>query len=282
MISLIICSRQPDIPQSLKDNIAETIGVEYELVIIDNSENRYSIFQAYNEGVRRARYPYLCFMHDDILYHTQDWGEKVIEHFQDEKVGLIGVVGGHYLPDCPTYWHTTRCISGRLLDSKGKLWDWDRFSKEVKSIDVVSVDGVWFCIAKKMFDKIGFDEITFDSFHAYDIDICLQVWKFNHACKVIKDILISHKSWGNYPNAYYNAMQKCYDKWKSFLPFIKGIELDEADIEDRKYFANKEFEYLGEYWRLNTELSSCHSSHAYRLGKFILKPFSLLKRILKQ
>ena len=98
MISLIICSRQPDIPQSLKENIAETIGVEYELVVIDNSKNQYSIFQAYNEGVRRAKLSYLCFMHDDILYHSPDWGKKVVEHFEDKRVGAIGVVGSHYMP----------------------------------------------------------------------------------------------------------------------------------------------------------------------------------------
>ena len=115
MISLIICSRQPDIPQELKDNIALTIGVEYELVVIDNSKNQYSIFLAYNEGVRRSQYPYLCFMHEDILYHTQEWGKNVVEHFKDEKVGLIGVVGTHFLPDTPCGWYHSMIVSGGCI-----------------------------------------------------------------------------------------------------------------------------------------------------------------------
>ena len=84
MISLIVCSRSIDISDELKQNIQSTIGAEYELVAIDNSQNEYSIFSAYNEGVRRSKYPYLCFMHDDIIYHTQGWGLKVIEHFVHE------------------------------------------------------------------------------------------------------------------------------------------------------------------------------------------------------
>ena len=66
MISLIICSRTADISDELKQNIATTIGCEYELCVIDNSRNEYSIFTAYNEGVRRAKGDILCFMHDDI------------------------------------------------------------------------------------------------------------------------------------------------------------------------------------------------------------------------
>ena len=76
MLSLIICSRTPKISNKLEKNIAETIGCEYELVVIDNSQNKYSIFSAYNEGVKRARGSVLCFMHDDIIYKTANWGGK--------------------------------------------------------------------------------------------------------------------------------------------------------------------------------------------------------------
>jgi hypothetical protein len=32
-----------------------TIGCEYELIIIDNSENKYSIYEAYNLGIERYK-----------------------------------------------------------------------------------------------------------------------------------------------------------------------------------------------------------------------------------
>ena len=47
MLSLIICSRTPKISNALEKNIAETIGCEYELVVIDNSQNKYSIFSSF-------------------------------------------------------------------------------------------------------------------------------------------------------------------------------------------------------------------------------------------
>lgn len=75
MISIIICSRNKNIDSELEQNILDTIGnIVYEVINIDNSTNNYSIFQAYNKGTQIAKYPYLCFMHEDILFHTADWG----------------------------------------------------------------------------------------------------------------------------------------------------------------------------------------------------------------
>ena len=54
MISCVICSRQPDISAELKENIASTIGCEYELIVIDNSKNEHSIYSAYNQGVVKS------------------------------------------------------------------------------------------------------------------------------------------------------------------------------------------------------------------------------------
>lgn len=99
MISIIICSRKADISRELKDNIAATIGCEYELCVIDNSRNDYNIFTAYNEGVRRAKGDILCFMHEDILFHSEKWGTIVEEFFLEHaEAGLLGVIGGSLSP----------------------------------------------------------------------------------------------------------------------------------------------------------------------------------------
>ena len=55
MVSIVICNRGNRISPVLEKNISETIGIEYEVVCIDNSKNQYNIFQAYNIGVAKAR-----------------------------------------------------------------------------------------------------------------------------------------------------------------------------------------------------------------------------------
>lgn len=75
MISIIICSKYSKINCELEQNIENTIGnMPFEIITINNSQNSYSIYQAYNKGIKEAKYPYLCFMHEDILFHTVNWG----------------------------------------------------------------------------------------------------------------------------------------------------------------------------------------------------------------
>lgn len=286
MISLVICSRQQDIPQSLKDNIAETIGVEYELVLVDNSKNLYSIFQAYNQGVQRAIFPYVCFMHEDILFHTVDWGVKVIEHFKDKTIGLIGVVGGHYMPKCPASWWSTECHSGQILqgqfnDDKYTIekFEWRRYKPEnSERVEVAVVDGLWFCVLKDLFLDIKFDEQVFSGFHCYDTDICCQISNTGYSVNVVFDILIEHKSYGNQDLSFYNERTKCFNKWAENLPLVKGTSLTDVDVTDRLQFVLELNKELHRRLKTEQELQNARKSKAYRLGSILLKPFKLLFR----
>jgi hypothetical protein len=93
MISLVICSAHKKISEALVNNITESIGVQHEIVYIDNHDNRHSIFSAYNEGVARCKYPYICFIHEDVFFHSHNWGGKLINHLQTPNVGICGLAG---------------------------------------------------------------------------------------------------------------------------------------------------------------------------------------------
>ena len=242
MISIIICSRQSNILQALQDNINDTIGLDYELVVIDNSSNQYTIFQAYNEGVKRSKYPYLCFMHDDILYHTQGWGINVINHFQsDHKIGLIGIVGTHYLPDNPSYWCYSGVLSGHLIQGmiENGVYKTENVSHmnyvgNNDSIGAVAVDGLWFCMPKFMFSFLSFDEKTFKGFHCYDMDICLQTIKHNYNVEIVMDILIEHSSYGSETANLNKSLKVCFKKWKKLLPLVVGVQMTESEKDEIK------------------------------------------------
>lgn len=86
---------------ALKDNVDSTIGTEviYEIIAIDNSDNKYSIFEAYNIGIKRSKGDFLCFAHENIKFHTNNWGINLLNHFNhDNSLGMIGVAGGSMLP----------------------------------------------------------------------------------------------------------------------------------------------------------------------------------------
>lgn len=226
MLSIIICHRNIELLNTIKKNIQLTVGISYELIIIDNSQGEYSIFSAYNEGVIKAKNNIVCFVHEDILFHTDGWGEKVINHFSNLEVGMIGVSGGMAQSLIPSPWWTNnyfarsaRNILMKDLEKKDeKLYSYysNPFNDKNRA-EAIIIDGMWFCIRKSLFEKISFDGETFKGYHLYDADISMQVLQYSKNY-VALDILVEHRWAGIISKDYYTDLLKFTDKWKKQLP----------------------------------------------------------------
>lgn len=284
MISIIVCSRNSTIPISLKKNIEETIGANYELIVVDNSQKKYSIFSAYNEGVKHAKGDLLCFMHEDIIYRNNNWGKSLESYFmQYNKVGMVGVAGTHYLPAMPAAWWDTEIRSGQLLQGSVINGEYKVIGKdewlEYKHIPtlVVSVDGLWMCFRRRLFDLIRWDDISFIGFHGYDTDISLQVWNSGYEVHIFWDVLIEHMSAGNAQLDFYKSLDVLYNKWCNLLPMIKGTEISEGEQTARLRIAELRHElFYSEY-----KLRNLCASRQYRWGGYLLKPSTIYYRLIK-
>lgn len=277
MISIIICSRTPKLPQLLEENIKTTAGGDYELVVIDNSTNRYDIFHAYNEGVRRAKGDILCFAHDDILFRSDDWVPTLQRHFDsDAEVGLIGVGGTHFLSSYPIYWSLCPFISEHHLhNDHGQIitcFNEDYFPEGALLSEVVAVDGLCMFIRASLFETIHFDTDTYHGFHAYDMDICMQVIAAGKKVMVCRDAVIEH-AWSERTDTKKPGfkfldvnMQLFVKKWGAMLPIVRGMQLPEHTV----YKLDQIFAYA-------YDSIKARRSRAYRLGKALLSPLNLLK-----
>lgn len=231
MISIIICTANPDKIADIELNIKDTIGIGYELIVINNSKFEYNIFQAYNLGVEKSNFPLLCFMHDDIVYHSKNWGNEVINHFQSPDTGMIGISGTRYLSPVPSIWwaggekysdseNGTLCINciQTSIQHPGK----NKYSKIMPlnspGIQVAVLDGLWFCIPKKMFRLIRFDDNTFSGFHFYDLDISMQIHDSGYKIFCVYNIIVEHISDSNTDMNWLKACMAFYHKWKNHLP----------------------------------------------------------------
>src|SRR5690606_4063229 len=108
MLSIIICSRSKLDFEGIKENIAQKIGIIHEVIQIDNSNNAYSISQAYNAGGSQSKFPFLCFLHEDVVFSTQNWGELLVNILANKSVGLVGVAGAIMKTKAtgPNWWST--------------------------------------------------------------------------------------------------------------------------------------------------------------------------------
>lgn len=253
MISVIVCSREPNLLAQMKKSVGETIGVPYELVAIDNAKGEDSIFEAYNRGIEQSSFDILCFAHEDLIFHTEDWGQKVADNFEDSTIGMLGVNGGERLPVGPAPWWNNRAFNNHFVHNiqhwkRGKPpvhWEIKReITNESESPYVVEqysnprnekisealvLDGFFFCIPKKIFSKIRFDEDTFKGFHMYDSDISMQVG-LTHRVVVVYDVLMEHLSDGTANHLWCTEAEKFSRKWRDRLIQVNTIQ-GEFDVE---------------------------------------------------
>lgn len=279
MISIIICSRTQSITIDLFDNIKKTVGCEHELVVIDNSENKYSIFEAYNLGIEKSLGEYLCFIHDDILFHTEDWG-CILESIynSDEKIGLIGLAGSKVKTKMPSAWFNCDDEESvyNLIQhvSKDNKEDW--FFGFMKSREeLVVIDG-FFMVMKK--ECHVYFNTSLKGFHNYDLNISIEV--FNKGYKIIgtNEIIVEHFSVGNLNRDWVKSTYQIHKLYNKFLPLSLDSNKENKlhEIKNAERFIEK-------------SLSLGIKSEAFRVWcrLFLLNPlskyhFSFLLNVLKQ
>jgi len=225
---------------AVSEKIAETIGVPYELITFSNKNSTLGICEVYNQGIKKAKYPMLCFMHEDIIIHTGGWGNTVLNTFNDDpELGILGVAGSYYKPLSPSGW------LGQGIDTEcSNLIQSYKFKDEAPNLnyknplntpvaEVACIDGLWFCVPKVIAEKYKFDDITFKGFHCYDQDFSLLVGT-EYKVAVTYGVLLTHLSEGRFDKAWLAEVIKLHQKWDNMLPVNKGHLEEKQSLQIEK------------------------------------------------
>lgn len=251
MISIIICSRTQFISAYLSTNIENTIGsIDYELIIIDNSKNRYSIFEAYNIGIKKSKGNFLCFLHDDIYIHTNNWGEIINRIFKEDiKTGLIGIAGSKIKTKMPSAWwdcpedQYVIYLLQHFKEKKKKLLSYG--FQDTTCHEVAVVDGVFMAMRN---DKRLFFSNMITGFHNYDINISFECQNLGYKVIVVNEILIEHFSIGTINDSWYESTYKLYEIYRRNMPVFSvcNLDMNELEFKNGARFVNKMLD-LGKY-----------------------------------
>jgi glycosyltransferase involved in cell wall biosynthesis len=239
MISIIICSRDIAMLGAVSQDVAETIGAPYEIIAIDNSQQQYGICEAYNNGAAQAKYEYLCFMHEDLKFHTNNWGAIVINTLVASDIGVLGVAGGTYQAKAPVGWTGAGPDNIRinvLHTTKYSIAQYDYWNPVSEKVaEVATLDGLWMCCRKAVWQEFPFDSEHFPHFHFYDIDFCTRVHaKYRNL--VTFELVIEHFSGGTYGSDWLHNAVNYYKRWKDHLPFGL-ITINPSEVKKRELAA---------------------------------------------
>lgn len=203
MISLIVCSSSSHFYSIFSKSVAESVGCVYEIIKIDNYDSKYSITQAYDLGASKAKWNILVFLHEDVVFHSKNWGNELIRYFNTLKnPGVLGIAGSSYLPISPSDWWLSdrQYLHSYFLSNKkdGKVGEGvlTSYGQQVPKI-VYALDGMFLAIKKNIYQEFSFNT-SLSGFHGYDTAICYQVSQKYHNY-FVPGILLEHFSKG-YPN----------------------------------------------------------------------------------
>ena len=206
-------------------------GIEV-IEVINNGEKNLS--EVYNEILRNSKHKIVLLCHDDIYFDTNNWGKKLLNHFNNSDYGILGMAGTTEMPETGQWWSNRNKMVGIVNhESGGKKWE-SKYSNGFLNqiLDVCVVDGVFIAINKERI-KENFDE-EIDGFHFYDVVFSTLNYLSGVKIGVVYDIRITHKSIGQTNESWENNRKIYVEKFKDKLPIIHTPKINYSQLKYSK------------------------------------------------
>jgi GT2 family glycosyltransferase len=222
MISIVISSVRPDLLRQVQDSIASTLPVEHALHVWDNRTARLGLAAVYNRMAAQTRGDILLFLHEDVTFTDDSWGQALLDILSDPAIGLVGIAGSRYksraisgwytgIPDLNAY-HITHLTDGRLLTLRHPR-EWP-----APKCPAVTIDGVFMACRRQVWEAIRFDEAGLPGFHFYDIDFSLRAAETTRVVVTDRIGLVHHTLGGDFGDNWMEAALAFHQRHAHRLP----------------------------------------------------------------
>ena len=215
-ISVIVCSISPDKLERLRQNLTERLaGEDWELIPIDDAV---SLCEGYNRGVARSSGELLVLCHDDIRILSPDFAAKLRAYLVEYE--LIGVAGTTHASGPSWGWSgpphmycrvSQSCLTPKFKDTGPVTLLMGTHGPVVPGAHLL--DGVFLAAHRGLVERIGFDEVTFDKFHFYDLDFSYRAYLAGARTAICLDIALFHESAGDYAQDYWHYADRFREKF---------------------------------------------------------------------
>lgn len=229
-VSAIICSIRPDYFAHIKSRLSAAFADhDFEVIGIHDAK---SLCEGYNRGVASARGDVLIFCHDDIELVHDDFAPRLLTHLQ--SFDLIGVAGTSRLVNSDWGQAGPPNTHGHIIHrpKDDPALDRDKMSGYIYLAaglmrpvheNIQAVDGVFIATHRHVWDKLRFDQQTFDGFHLYDIDFSYRAHLAGYRLAIPLDLLLIHFSTGRYDRVWERHNRRFLEKFPA-LSNVPNVE----------------------------------------------------------
>jgi len=218
MISVVFSTRK-DNPSHI-EHIKKTSGIYKGLEVIQYiNDGEFGLTELYNRALKEASNNIIVFCHDDIIFDTKNWGNKLLKVMdKNPEYGIVGIAGSRELPTSAKWWQNPNHMYGQVFHQKdGNRWLSKYSPKKPLFLDnVVVVDGLFFAVNREII-KETFDEDV-KGFHFYDVDFSFRNYIKGVKVGVTSDIDVTHLSIGETNEQWDDNRKDFAEKYKDELP----------------------------------------------------------------
>lgn len=142
------------------NNLEVPDGYSIDILTVVEAE---SMTSGYNEAMRVSNAKYKVYLHQDVMIIEKNFIHKLLTLFEDESIGMIGMVGSPRLPENKVMWYSNRV--GRIFGNNVYSMNDTNFG-DIKGDyqEVEAVDGL---LIATQYD-ISWREDIFDKWDFYD------------------------------------------------------------------------------------------------------------------
>ena len=193
-------------------------NMEIEVVPIRGANSATS---AYNMGMKKTDARYKVYMHQDVMIVNPYMIYEIMDIFQNEKIGMIGVAGTKKMPDNGIWWSNDNEVYWKIYQDSILMREiscYDNFSGEYEVVD--AIDGV---MMVTQYD-VPWREDVFKGWHFYDISQSMEFHKIN-----LEVVVAAQKQvWCLHEQKCNKEYWEDYDKERN--KFFKEYRKNETDI----------------------------------------------------
>lgn len=197
MISIIICSTDPEKFSAITQNYTDLMGGEpFEIVGIHDAK---SFSEGYNRGVKKSLGDILIFSRDDVEILSPDFVTRLKGHL--ENFDIVGLAGTDWVIDGCWVSAGVPYLYGQVAHQDEDIYavsfyDFGEVAYHGKTAEdgIKMLAGLFFAVRQPVVQQVLFDENNFDGFDYYDSDFTYSAFLAGFSLAVCNDIAVIHYS----------------------------------------------------------------------------------------
>ena len=209
VFSIIVCSHRQGRAEFIRQHYEALFRDQtFEFILIPDAK---SLCEGYTRGLHQSTGRYLIFSHDDIEFVIGGVAPLLRQHLaQYDIVGIAGttkLIDGEWIsagdPNCFGLVIYPEGVGQFVVKCFG--------GGDLSVPNVQALDGCFLACRREVAESIGFDAITFDGFHLYDVDFTFGAYLKGFRLAVCRDLALIHASMGTNADGAWAEYQKRFE-----------------------------------------------------------------------